>query len=169
VLELITSYYKLTTIHMIIYIGADHRGFKMKEKLKAFLDEKGYPVFDLGALSYDDADDYPDFAELVAKKVSETPEESAGVLMCGSGAGVCVTANKFKNVRAALAYSSEQAKAARLHDHINVLCLASDYITNEEAAQITVDWLNTPFSQEGRYLRRLKKINDIESKWGREK
>lgn len=147
---------------VIIYIGADHRGFKMKEKLVALLSEKKYPVFDVGAFSYDPADDYPDFAEEVAKKVSEMPEDSAGILICGSGAGVCVTANKFKNIRATMAITAEQAMAARSDDHVNVLCLASDYTTEEGAAQIAVGWLNTSFSEEDRHLRRLRKISTIE-------
>jgi len=147
---------------MIIYIGADHRGFKMKEGLKAFLEKKGYPVFDCGAASYDDKDDYPDFAEAVVKKVKETPEESAGILICGSGAGICIAANKFKNIRAAIAVSSAQAKAARTDDHVNVLCFAADYMTEEDASSIALDWLSTPFSQEDRHLRRLKKISNLE-------
>ena len=149
---------------MIIYIGADHRGFKMKEALKVFLEGRGYPVFDCGALSYDDTDDYPDFAEAVAKKVSEMPEDAAGILICGSGAGICIAANKFKNIRAAIAISSEQAKAARTDDHVNILCLASDYITEAEASNVVVDWLNTPFSPEDRHLRRLKKIENFEAR-----
>lgn len=160
---------------MTIYIGADHRGFKMKEALKVMLEKRGYPVFDCGALSYDDADDYPDFAEAVARKVSEMParlaeasgeaqEDAAGILICGSGAGICVAANKFKNVRAAIGISTEQAKAARTDDHINIICLASDYITEDEAAKIVVDWLNTPFSQEERHLRRIKKISNFEAR-----
>lgn len=153
---------KLYNGKMIIYIGADHRGFKLKEKLSIFLKGKGYPVFDVGASSYDQADDYPDFAELVAKKVSETPEDGAGILICGSGAGVCVVANKFKSVRAAMAISAEQARAARSDDHINVLCLASDFISEEDAEKITVAWLETSFSEEERHLRRIKKISDLD-------
>lgn len=149
---------------MIIYIGADHRGFKLKEKLKIFLSDKGYTVFDMGALSFDENDDYPDFAQLVAEKVSAMPEDGAGILICGSGAGMCVTANKFKNVRAAIAISAEQAKVARQDDHINVLCLASDYMTEEIALPLVLDWLITPFSQEERHLRRIKKISELEEK-----
>lgn len=149
---------------MIIYIGADHRGFRLKEILIAALKEKNLPIFDVGAYTYDAGDDYPDFAFAVAKKVSESPEDRVGILICGSGAGVCVTANKFKNVRAALALSAEQAKVARADDHINVLCLASDYMIEAGASQIVVDWLNTSFSSAERHLRRIKKISDIEAK-----
>jgi ribose 5-phosphate isomerase B len=147
---------------MIIYIGADHRGFQLKEKLTAFLKEKGYPVFDVGASSYDPTDDYPDFAEGVARKVGEMLGDSAGILICGSGAGVCVTANKFKNIRAAMALSAGQVKAARSDDHTNVLCLASDFTSEEEAQRMIAVWLETSFSEEARHLRRIKKISQLE-------
>ena len=150
-------------INMLIYIASDHRGFNLKEKLTPFLKESGHEVFDLGPATYKADDDYPDFAELVAKKVGEAPEESAGILICGSGAGMCVAVNKFKNIRAAMAISPEQARAARSDDHINVLCLASDYLSEEAVVKIVSDWLSTAYSQEERHLRRLKKISTFET------
>src|SRR5581483_8595514 len=147
---------------MVIYLGADHRGYKLKEKFAEILKEKGYPVFDMGAHGYEEGDDYPDYAALVAEKVSSMPADGTGVLVCGSGAGVCITANKFKNVRAVLAITAEQARAARADDHTNIICFASDYIKDAEAEKILLGWLATPFSEEERHLRRLEKIAKFE-------
>lgn len=149
---------------MLIYIGSDHRGFKLKESLKIYLKESGYEVVDVGNTNYDQADDYPDFAALVGRKISLDPENSRGILICGSGVGVDVVANKFKNVRSALAFNAEQAIAARSDDNTNVLSLAADYLNEEEAKKIVSAWLKTLFSGEERHNRRLKKIQDIEER-----
>ena len=148
---------------MIIYIGADHRGFKMKEKLRDFLKERGYPVFDLGALSYDAADDYPDFAYAVAKKVAEAPEDNLGIIVCGTGAGVDIVANKVKGVRSVLASNVVQAVRSKNDDDTNVISLGAELITEEEAESILVAWLDASFSGDERHVRRPKKISDIES------
>ena len=102
----------------MIYLGADHRGFRLKEEIKKFLAEKNYQFEDMGNLAYDPNDDYTDFAKLVAKKVSEKPEENKGILICGSGVGVDIVANKFKGVRSALADDVQTAKqSARARRH----------------------------------------------------
>ena len=149
---------------MIIYLGADHKGFKLKEYLKNSLKEKGYEIVDLGNDSYDENDDYPDFASAVAQRVSVDYEQSRGILSCGSGVGVDVVANKFKNVRSALANTSNQAFDSRNDDDTNVLSLAADYLTPEEALKTVEVWLTTPFSGETRHQARLKKISEMESK-----
>ena len=149
---------------MLIYIGADHRGFQLKETLKTYLKGSGYEVVDVGNDQYVAGDDYPDFAALAARKVSLDPENSLGVLICGSGVGVDVTANKFKNVRSALAFNTEQAIAARSDDNTNILSLAADYLNEEDAKKIASAWLKTSFSGEERHNRRLKKIQDIEER-----
>jgi len=147
---------------MIIYIGADHRGFKLKETLKNFLHGEGYEVADLGAASFEQGDDYPDFAAAVGKKVSAEPERDRGILVCGSGVGMDVVANKFPGVRSAVAISADQIYAARHDDDVNVLCLAADFISDEDAQKIVEVFMATPFSGEERHKRRLEKISRIE-------
>lgn len=147
---------------MIIYIGADHRGFKLKEELEVFLKESGYEVFDVGNTTEEAGDDYPDFAAAVAEKVGRDYENSKGVLICGSGAGMCIVANKFPAVRAAMATTSDQAFDARNDNDINILCLAANYTSADEAKRIVVTWLGTPFSGEERHARRIGKIKQIE-------
>jgi ribose 5-phosphate isomerase B len=148
---------------MVIYFGADHRGFKLKETLKDFLHGQGYEVADLGAATYEQGDDYPDFAAAVAKKVSAEPEGDRGILICGSGIGMDVVANKFRGVRAAVAISADQIYSARHDDNANVLSLASDFISEEDAKKIAGVFVATPFSGEERHRRRLNKISQIES------
>lgn len=146
----------------MIYLGADHRGFKLKEILKQYLGQQGNEVEDLGALAYDKDDDYPDFAQGVAAKVAENPEENKGILICGSGHGVDVAANKFKGVRAALCFNRQVAAQSREHEDANVLVLASDWIEEREAKEIVDAWLSTRFDGADRNIRRLRKIGEIE-------
>jgi ribose 5-phosphate isomerase B len=148
---------------VVIYLGADHRGFKLKEELKNYLLGSGYTVRDLGNDRYDENDDYPDFAGKVAEKVSADPLNSKGILICGSGIGVDIVANKFKEVRSSLVFSPDQAYAARYDDDANVLSLPADYLTGEEAKKIVSVWLQTPFSGEERHRRRLYKIKNLEN------
>ncbi len=147
---------------MIIYIGADHRGFKLKETLKKFLQESGYTVSDLGNTQYFEGDDYPDFAKLVAQKVSADALNSRGILICGSGVGVDVVANKFPNVRSALGFSPDQVVEARSDDDVNVLALAADFLEEAEAKKIVSVWLQTPFDGDERDKRRIEKIRQID-------
>lgn len=147
---------------MIIYIGADHRGFKLKEYLKQFLKNSGYEVVDIGNDKYDTNDDYPDFAVLVAKRVAQDAANFRGILICGSGAGVDITANKFKSIRSGLAINAEQAKKIRSDDDTNILSLAADFTSEEEAKKILDIWLKTPFSGEEKHQRRIEKIKEIE-------
>ena len=148
----------------MIYIGADHRGFKLKEALKNYLKELNLEYDDLGALEIIFDDDYPDYAILVAKKVAENPKENRGVLICGSGIGVDITANKFQGVRSALLFNSEQARMSRNDDNTNVLSLSADFIEENIAKEIMKVWLETSFSRLERYARRLEKIKAIEKK-----
>ena len=148
---------------MLIYIGADHRGFKLKESLKIYLKESGYEVIDVGNSKYDENDDYPDFVSLAARKISLDPVNSRGILICGSGVGVDVAANKYKNVRSALAVTPDQAMASRHDDDTNILSLAADFLAEEDAKQIVSVWLQTEFAGDERYRRRLQKIDQIES------
>ena len=142
----------------MIYIGADHRGFKLKGDVKKFLAEKNYQFEDMGNFTFDQNDDYTDFAKLVAQKVSEKPKESKGILICGSGVGVDITANKFHGVRSALADDIVTAKQSREHDNTNVLSLPADEVSYDLAKQIISVWLETPFSNGEKYKRRIDKI-----------
>ncbi len=149
---------------MLIYIGADHRGFRMKESLKQYLKNSGYEVADVGNEQLVEGDDYPDFAALAAKKVSLDPVNSRAILICGSGVGMDIAANKFRNVRSVLALNPDQAVSSRNDDDTNALCLASDYIEESEAQKITSAWISASFSGEERHKRRLRKLEDIESR-----
>ncbi|GIW67557.1 MAG: ribose-5-phosphate isomerase [Candidatus Parcubacteria bacterium] len=148
---------------MKIFIGADHRGFELKEYLKEKLKENNYHVEDLGNFVYDPNDDYPDFALEVGERVA-SEKGNVGILICGSGAGVCFTVNKVKGIRGSLAFNSEMAKKMKADDDINVLCLASDFIDEENAWEIVKAFLETKFKNEEKYLRRIKKVNEYENK-----
>lgn len=142
----------------MIYLGADHRGFRLKEEITKFLAEKKYQFEDMGNLDYDPNDDYTDFAKLVAQKVSEKPEENKGILICGSGVGVDITANKFPSVRSALADDVETAQQSREHDDTNVLSLPANEVDFELVKKIITVWLETSFSNGEKYKRRIGKI-----------
>ncbi|MBI2013542.1 MAG: RpiB/LacA/LacB family sugar-phosphate isomerase [Candidatus Colwellbacteria bacterium] len=150
---------------MKVYIGADHRGYKLKEKLKKFLQGKGYDVEDLGNLRYDQNDDYTDYARFVAETVAERGNDTRGVLICGSGVGVEITANKFKNVRCGLVFNVKQAVLAKRHDDTNVIAIASDFISAWKAKRIVKKWLETEFDGKENHKRRLDKIRTFESRW----
>lgn len=146
----------------MIYIGADHGGYKLKEQIKKFLAKKKFDFEDVGAKTLVKDDDYPDYAKLVARKVSQNPLRNVGILICRSGQGVCIVANKFNHVRAALVWNTKEAEMSRTDDMANVLCLPSDYISNKETEAILNVWLNTKYSTETRHMRRVKKISALE-------
>lgn len=147
----------------MLYIGADHGGYKLKEDLKQYLGKQKIDFADLGAKKLIQGDDYPDYAKLVAGKVSKDPEKNVGILICRSGQGVCMVANKFKKVRASLVWNVKEAKMSRTDDMANVLCLPSDYISKSMAEKIVKTWLATKYSKEARHVRRVKKISSIDS------
>jgi ribose 5-phosphate isomerase B len=144
---------------MKICIGCDHRGIGLKESLKAFLEKEGCTVSDKGTSS-EDSVDYPDFGALVSKDVSQGMCDR-GVLICSTGVGMSVVANKFPHVRAALCVDVATARQSREHVDANVLVLAGSRIEDETARQIVKTWLETPF-EGGRHQRRLEKIAQIE-------
>lgn len=147
---------------MKIYIGADHRGYPLKEKIAQWLFEMGHEFIDLGADHLDPKDDYTKYAEEVASLVAKN-EGSRGVLICGSGVGVEVVANKFDGVRAAIGKSADQAQAGRNDDNMNILVIAADYTEEKEAKDMLVAFLETNFSGKARYERRLQEIDKIEA------
>jgi len=147
----------------MLYIGADHRGYNLKEDLKEFLQEKNIVFQDLGNQEYDKDDDYPDWAQKVAEQVSFSPEENKGILICGTGIGMVIAANKFPHVRAGLCFTPEIAQKAKEEDNMNVLCLGADSTDAITARQIVGKWWQTNFLQEERYQRRIDKIEEIEN------
>jgi len=147
---------------MLIYIGADHRGFAHKEAIKKHLDSSGYEVVDFGAKTLKEGDDYTEFAVDVAKQVSKDPSLGKGILLCGSGVGMDIVANKFRNVRASLCFSPDHALAARNDDDANILVIPADFVDEQTALQIVATWLQSSFSSESRHARRLKKLEELE-------
>ena len=146
---------------MKVYIGADHGGFKLKEKIKTWLTEWGFEFEDLGAHKLMDDDDYPDYAQAIAQKVIAEPN-SLGILACRSGQGECIAANKVKGIRAAVAWSEDSARSAKRDDDVNVLCLAADHVGIGEQRRIVSAFIGTPFEANERFQRRIEKIKKIE-------
>ena len=139
-----------------IAIGGDHAGYEYKEKLRKALEEKGHELKDFGPFSADSVD-YPDFAHPLSQSVAEG-ECDAGILICGSGNGVAITANKHQDIRAALCWNEELAALARQHNNANVLCLPSRFVAYELAEKMAVTFMNTEF-EGGRHGRRVDKIS----------
>ena len=149
---------------MKVFLGADHRGFELKEKLKEWLGTKGYEVHDLGADRLEPDDDYPDFAVAVAERVAADPLNRRGVLLCGSGGGMDVAANKVRGIRASVAWSVDAAAHARSRDKVNVVSIAADWTPPETAKEVVRVVLETAFGGAERDVRRLGKIQAIEEK-----
>lgn len=145
----------------MIYIGADHRGFELKEKIILWLKHNEESIEDEGAHMYDLSDDYPEYAQKVASLVKGGG--SKGILLCGSGVGVQIVANKFDGVRAAIGLSEEQVKRGREDDNMNILVIASDFTNLEEAKKMITVFLNTKYKKEIKHERRLNEIEKIEA------
>lgn len=166
--------------NMIVYLATDHTGLEIKDKAKRFLEEQGFQVEDCGAYQFDKDDDYPDFIAKAAEKVSLDPDNSMGVIFGGSGQGEAMTANKFKGVRAAVFYGAvtpakaaditgressdpyEMLRLTREHNNANILSIGTRFIEDEETLKIIKLWLDAPFTNEERHLRRINKIFKIE-------
>ncbi len=144
---------------MRVAIGSDHRGYHLKEQIIAMLRAKGHDVDDAGTCATESVD-YPDFAALVAKKVSQGTVER-GVLICGTGIGMAICANKFRGVRAAPCNDEVTAEISRRHNDLNVLCLSGDMLSPRAVERIVAAWLTTPF-EGGRHERRVEKIRELE-------
>ena len=144
----------------MIAIGCDHGGYKLKEELKKYMDEKNIEYRDCGTMS-EESIDYPNIAKKVAKSV-QSKECEKGILICRSGIGMSMCANKYKGIRCAVCYKEETAKYSRMHNDSNILALGADYITTNEAICIFRMWLATEF-EGGRHEERLKLIEEIEN------
>jgi len=145
----------------MIYIGADHGGFKFKEKIKEFLKKSEIEFEDLGNLVYDPHDDFPIFAFKVAEKVAQTGEK--GILICTTGLGMAMAANKIRGIRAVSVTTKKAAQQSREHLNANILCLGANFVSFSAAKKIIRIWLNTNFIQAEKYIRRLKQIEEKEN------
>ena len=146
---------------MKIAIGNDHRGFAVKRKIVQLLKDRSHEVIDIGTDS-EDGVDYPDYAMKVGEMVADGSVER-GILICGTGIGMALAANKIRGVRAAPVHDDVTAELSRLHNDSNVLCLSADLLGQKLIDHIVEIWVNTPF-EGGRHARRIKKIEELESK-----
>jgi ribose 5-phosphate isomerase B len=154
----------IVIISYMIYIGSDHAGYELKEKLKVFLKESGYEISDKGAYRLDEEDDYPDFIVPVAEAVA-SEEGSFGIILGGSGQGEAISANKIDDVRAIEYYGGdpEIIKLGREHNDANILSLGARFVTDEEAEEAVRLFLETKFKNEARHIRRISKIDKEEN------
>ena len=143
-----------------VLIASDHAGFELKTALISLLSDVVFE--DLGPLKQSRVD-YPDYAAKLAEAVSKAPD-TRGILICGSGIGMCIAANKFKNIRAALVNEPVSARLAREHNDTNIICLGARFLAPQYAAEITRVWLSTPFSKDPRHEKRIAKITQIEKR-----
>lgn len=149
---------------MRVVIGADHAGFDLKELLKSYITELGHEVIDVGAHTFDPTDDYPDFGRAVGEAVVQGKGER-GILVCGSGVGASIAANKVRGVRAAICHDSYSARQGVEHDNMNVLTLGGRVIGTDLAKELVHVYLEARFSHEERHLRRVGKIEAIEAEY----
>ncbi len=147
---------------MRVAVGADHAGFNLRESVIATIKAAGHQVIDLGAHDYDAEDDYPDRAAPVARSV-QSGEADRGVIVCGSGIGAAITANKFKGIRASVCHDSYSAAQGVVHDDMNVLCIGGRVVGDAIADELVTAFLGAKMGSEMRYHRRLEKLNKIES------
>ncbi len=147
---------------MRVILASDHAGLRLKEKVKKYLARKKIEYEDLGTKSFKSVD-YPDYALKVAEKVAKN-KNTRGILVCGTGTGMTIAANKVKGIRAVAAYDAYSAKMSRIDNDTNVLGLRGQFFPLEKIKKIITVWLDTPFSGERRHKRRIKKIGDYERK-----
>jgi ribose 5-phosphate isomerase B len=147
---------------MHIFMGADHNGFALKAELTTALRSAGYTVTDEGDASLRPDDDFPQFAEATVRAMlAANDAEARGILICGSGQGMCIAANRFKGIRASLCWDVKEAHAARNDDDSNVLCLPARSVSTPEAVRIAEAWLATPFAGAARYKRRIHELDTL--------
>lgn len=149
---------------MPIVLAADHAGYELKEIVKQFVISLGYQVIDAGTCEPGLPDDYPDWAEALTERIT-SGQSSRGILICGSGVGVCVAANKVPGIRAAICHDSYSARQGVEHDDMNVLVLGARIIGSELASDLVRNFLGAKFSHEARHERRLAKVMAIEKKY----
>lgn len=149
---------------MKIYLGSDHAGFHLKEKVFAYLVKHNYEVEDVGGHTLDPADDFPEFAQAAALKViGDDDEDTRAILLCGGGQGMAMAANRFRGIRASVIWDAYEAKMTRNDNDSNILCLPARVLEDDDAAWkgILETWLNTPFAGAPRYIRRNVQIDEL--------
>ena len=151
---------------MKIFLGADHRGFYLKEKVFKYLKESGYDVEDIGGFEYDPNDDFPEFARVAVSKIRANEKyDPRAILICGGAQGMGMAANRFKGIRASVVWEPEEAKWARNDNDSNIICLPARVFDKDEAEakwKETIDvWLKTPFAAAPRFIRRNKQIDEV--------
>lgn len=147
---------------MKIYIGSDHNGFHLRESLVTYLKSKNLQVENEGDAKLDPADDYPVFAAKVVRAVLASDDASPrGILICGSGQGMCMAANRYKGIRAALGYDQDSVRLARNDDDANILCLPAKLLHSKEAFHLVDLFLDTPFASAPRFVRRIKEMDEL--------
>lgn len=149
---------------MNIYLGADHNGFALKEKVFAYLAKRKYEVVDVGDSELDPDDDFPEFAQMAALKViGDDSKDPRAILICGGGQGMCMAANRFKGIRASVVWDAQEARMARNDIDSNILCLPARVLEDDERLwQDIIDtWLKTPFANAARFKRRNAQLDEL--------
>ncbi len=147
---------------MIVYLGSDHNGLELKRRVEEYLRQSGIEVVDDGDYKPDPQDDFPLFASRVVNAMKLSGDKDPrGLLICGSGQGMCMAANRFNGIRAALCWNIKEAYSSRNDDNSNVLCLSAKSTSVEDAKQIINTWLHTPFAGASRFTRRLKQLDQL--------
>jgi ribose 5-phosphate isomerase B len=147
---------------MKIYLGADHNGFDYKAALIELLQSDGHAVVDCGDLERDQNDDFPQFAsQVVTAMRADKDDQVRGILVCGSGQGMAMAANRFKGIRASLCWNQDEARSARNDDDSNVLCLSSRSLDLNTTTAVVNTWLSTPFAGAPRFVRRIKELDEL--------
>ncbi len=146
---------------MKVFVGADHNGFRLKEHIEHYLRSLGHEVKDVSGNKLDPHDDFPVHAAKVATSVL-SEQDSVGILLCGSGQGVCMAANRYKGIRASLIWNEEEARSSRNDDDANILCLpAREFQTLDEVKSMIDIWFKTPFDGAARFVRRIKQMDEL--------
>ncbi len=148
---------------MTVFTGADHRGFELKNKLVEYLQSKNIRVEDLGAYEFNKDDDASDFSHKVAQAVLQNPQSNLGIVICGSGAAVDITANRTKGIRCSIGFDKKQVEHMKGWDDINILALPADFVDFEKATELVDVYVSTKFKGEERMVRRNKKFDELET------
>ena len=147
---------------MKVYIGTDHNGFYLRNSLVEYLKKAGYDIHDESLKELDPADDFPVFAARVVKDIlTSSDPDPRGILLCGSGQGMCMAANRFRGIRAAMVYDRESVRSSRNDDDANVICLPAETLEKDEAKVMVETFLNTPFAGAERYRRRIREMDEL--------
>lgn len=147
---------------MKIFLGCDHNGYDLKQHIATFLEKSGHEVVDEGDGKLDPSDDFPIFAVRVVNAMKSSDEsDPMGILICGSGQGMCMAANRHKGIRAALCWNIREAHSSRNDDNSNILCLSASSTDKKDAESIVSAWISTPFAAAPRFVRRLREMDDL--------